>query len=49
MIEHRLRELFSVANRVIALNFGDKIAEGTPEEVMKNEDVRKAYLGWEKT
>jgi branched-chain amino acid transport system ATP-binding protein len=49
MIEHRLRELFSVANRVIALNFGDKIAEGTPEEVMKNEDVKKAYLGWEKT
>jgi branched-chain amino acid transport system ATP-binding protein len=49
MIEHRLRELFSVANRVIALNFGDKIAEGTPEEVMKNEDVKKAYLGWERT
>lgn len=49
MIEHRLRELFSVANRVIALNFGAKITEGTPEEVMKNEDVKKAYLGWEKT
>lgn len=49
MIEHRLRELFSVANRVVALNFGSKIAEGTPEEVMKNEDVKRAYLGWEKT
>ena len=49
MIEHRLRELFSVANRVIALNFGNKIAEGRPEEVMKNKDVKEAYLGWEKT
>ncbi len=49
MIEHRLRELFSVANRLIALNFGTKIAEGSPEEVMENEQVREAYLGWEKT
>lgn len=49
MIEHRLRELFSVANRVIALNFGTKIAEGSPKEVMENEEVKEAYLGWEKT
>lgn len=49
MIEHRLRELFSVANRVIALNFGNKIAEGRPEEVMENKNVKAAYLGWEKT
>lgn len=48
MIEHRLRELFRVANRVIALNFGQKITEGIPEEVMENERVREAYLGWEK-
>lgn len=48
MIEHRLRELFRVANRVIAMNFGQKIAEGTPEEVMENDKVREAYLGWEK-
>jgi branched-chain amino acid transport system ATP-binding protein len=49
MIEHRLRELFSVANRVIALNFGTKIAEGSPEDVMENKEVKAAYLGWEKT
>ena len=47
MIEHRLRELFRVANKVLVLNFGVKIAEGIPEEVMKQVEVRKAYLGEE--
>jgi branched-chain amino acid transport system ATP-binding protein len=47
MIEHRLRELFRVANRVLVMNFGEKIAEGIPEEVMKLKVVRKAYLGEE--
>lgn len=47
MIEHRLRELFRVVKRVIVLNFGSKIAEGTPAEVMEVEEVRKAYLGSE--
>jgi len=45
MIEHRLRELFRLANRVIVLNFGSKIAEGTPAAIMENEEVKKAYLG----
>ncbi|MBW2039761.1 MAG: ABC transporter ATP-binding protein [Deltaproteobacteria bacterium] len=47
MIEHRLRELFRVTDRVMVMNFGEKIAEGIPEEVMKNKRVRKAYLGEE--
>ena len=47
MIEHRLKELFQVANRVLVLNFGVKIAEGVPEEVMKEKEVRSAYLGEE--
>jgi len=47
MIEHRLRELFRVANRVMVMNFGEKIAEGTPDEVMANKEVREAYLGIE--
>jgi len=47
MIEHRLKELFRIADRVIVLNFGEKIAEGTGKEVMQNDDVRKAYLGSE--
>ena len=48
MIEHRLRELFRVANRVMVLCFGEKLIEGHPEEVMKDERVKQAYLGSEK-
>ncbi|MEJ2723421.1 MAG: ABC transporter ATP-binding protein [Deltaproteobacteria bacterium] len=47
MIEHRLKELFRIADRVMVLNYGRKIAEGPAEEVMENEEVKKAYLGSE--
>ena len=47
MIEHRLRELFRVANRIMVLNFGEKLTEGTSEEVMANEKVKEAYFGSE--
>ena len=47
MVEHRLRELFRLANRVIVLNFGCKIAEGTSEEVMALKEVKEAYFGSE--
>ena len=47
MIEHRLRELFRVANRVMDLNFGEKLIEGTAEEVMADEKVKEAYFGSE--
>jgi len=47
MIEHRLRELFRVANRVMVLNFGAKLVEGTPEEVMADPSVKEAYFGSE--
>ena len=47
MIEHRLRELFRVANRVLVMNFGEKLIEGTPDEVMANEKVKEAYFGSE--
>jgi branched-chain amino acid transport system ATP-binding protein len=47
MVEHRLRELFRIVDRVIVLNFGQKIAEGAPSDVIEIEDVRKAYLGTE--
>lgn len=47
MVEHRLRELFRIVDRVIVLNFGRKIAEGTPKEVMEAEEVKTAYLGTE--
>src|SRR4030042_6890335 len=48
MIEHRLRELFRVAGRVMVLNFGEKLREGIPEEGMQDEKVKEAYLGTEK-
>ncbi len=48
MIEHRLRELFRVASRLMVLNFGQKLTEGIPEEVMQDEKVKEAYLGSEK-
>ena len=48
MIEHRLRELFRVAGRIMVLNFGQKLTEGIPEEVMQDERVKEAYLGSEK-
>jgi branched-chain amino acid transport system ATP-binding protein len=47
MIEHRLRELFRLTDRLVVLTFGQKIAEGTPDEVMKNQTVKEAYLGTE--
>jgi len=47
MIEHRLKELFRIADRIMVLNYGQKIAEGAAEEVMESEAVKKAYLGAE--
>ena len=47
MIEHRLKELFRIADRVLVLNYGEKIAEGPALEVMESDAVKKAYLGAE--
>jgi ABC-type branched-subunit amino acid transport system ATPase component len=47
MIEHRLKELFRIADRILVLNYGRKIAEGKAKEVMESDEVKKAYLGSE--
>jgi branched-chain amino acid transport system ATP-binding protein len=47
MIEHRLKELFRIADRIVVMNFGQKIADGTAETVMENDAVKSAYLGTE--
>lgn len=47
MIEHRLKELFRVATRVMALSYGEKITEGDAETVIEHPRVKEAYLGSE--
>jgi branched-chain amino acid transport system ATP-binding protein len=47
MIEHRLKELFRIADRVIVMNYGEKIADGPAQAVMEDEAVKSAYLGTE--
>jgi len=44
-IEHDMNSVMGVAEKVIVLNYGKKIAEGKPEEVINNKEVLSAYLG----
>jgi ABC-type branched-subunit amino acid transport system ATPase component len=45
VVEHDMRFISDLCNRVYVLNYGEKLAEGTPEEVMENEAVIEAYFG----
>ena len=45
LIEHKIDIIMSVSDRISVMHFGSLIAEGTPEEIQKNPEVRRAYLG----
>ena len=48
IVEHKLHALMKLAKRVLVLHYGEKIAEGSPEEITKNKKVIEVYMGKEK-
>jgi branched-chain amino acid transport system ATP-binding protein len=47
VIEHIMRAIMALSDRIVVIHFGKKIAEGAPDEVARDENVIKAYLGEE--
>ena len=45
VIEHIMRAIMALSDRIVVIQFGKKISEGMPEEVASDENVIKAYLG----
>ena len=45
MIEHIMRAIMSLSDRIVVLDLGKKLAEGRPQEVAENPEVITAYLG----
>ena len=47
LVEHDMRLVMDICDRICAISFGKKLAEGTPKEIQANKDVQEAYLGKE--
>jgi branched-chain amino acid transport system ATP-binding protein len=45
LVDHNMRAVMKTCSRIVVLNFGEKLAEGSPEEVSRNPEVIRAYLG----
>lgn len=47
LVEHDMKVIMNTCDRILVFNFGIKIADGTPQEISKNDEVIRAYLGFE--